>query len=271
MPASRRGAHRPSLFGRRTDRSAAGWTALLGKDSLGPMKIYSKPTFASILGLFAALLLTVGGPLAAQPAAPGDSVAFEVQSIDRQNWVVTARDLESGEVFAFRLPPEAFRGQRFEADLDDAASGKKISVQGARGARLDKAVIERPIGAGSPSRGRPEGDTRFDRDRAPGPADYGSSPERRGPADYLQSNGRPGGGSGPSEYEVLSVDSRTWTVQARGRNGRTVSLEVDPQAFVGYRFRASVEDLRAGQGFELLATNEQPLANCCVVKIRPGR
>ena len=206
----------------------------------------------------------------------GETVTFEVQSIDPESWVVTARDLESGESFSFRLPPDAFRGQRFRADLGSAGLGRKLSVQAPGQVRLDKAVIERPIAAGRGPAGSFEARPRDGRDQAPsGPSAYGRPSDRQGPADYVgapEAPGRPGGpGSGPAEYEVVSVDERSWTVQARGLDGKVVSLEIDPQAFVGYRFRASVKELRSGQGFELLATNEQPLANCCTVKAAPGR
>ncbi len=111
--------------------------------------------------------------------------------------------------------------------------------------------------------------TGSDRQPPAGPGGYpGARSGPRAPGRQVHPGRR---ASGPMEYQVISVDSRTWQVQARGSDGSTVTLAVDPQVFVGYRFRAAVENLRAGQGFELLATNDRPLDNCCTVKVRPGR
>ena len=224
------------------------------------------------LALAATLLVTFGSAALAQPGRGGDQVRFEVQSVDRETWVVTARDLASGETFSFRLPPEAFRGQKFEADLAQATVGRKISVQAPPGVRMRQAVVERPVGAvGGGLESPPGRRARPYRDRpSGGPGSPGGSDRPEHPSDYVRSQG-PGGGSASKDWEVLSVDPRSWVAQVRGSDGAIVSLEVDPQAFVGYRFSASVRDLRAGEGFELLASNEQPLSNCCTVRGRSER
>lgn len=211
-------------------------------------------------------LLVTGSAALAQPPSPGSGkgmVAFEVQSVDPQSWVVTAQDLESGEMLRFRLSPDAFRGQRFRADLAGARSGAKISIQGTPGVRLDQAVVERPQEE-SLSESPLSGARTFDREGQRPPA------ASRGPAQRpgaMRGGALPGRqGAGPIDYEVISVDARNWQVEARGSDGETVSLEIDPKAFAGYRFSASAKNLRAGEGFELLAANETPLADCCVVK-----
>ncbi len=220
----------------------------------------------------AALLLAGVTAAAAQPPSPGgggEEIAFEVQSVDARSWVVTARDLETGELFSFRLPPESFRGQRFQADLGGGGPGEKITVQAPPGARLDKAVIQQPMAAGGPSARSSARGTGLDRGQPSAPGGRpGGVGGRSGPSRQLHPGRR---AAGPIEYQVISVDSRNWQVEARGSDGSTVTLGVDPQAFVGYRFRAAVKNLRAGQGFELLATNDRPLENCCTVKGRPGR
>ena len=242
----------------------------------------------ALAALGTVLMLAATAAAVAQPRPPGppggaaEGVAFEVLAIDRESWVVTARDLESGEEFRFRLPPEAFRGQRFRADVSGAGAGQRISVDGEPNARLPQGLVERPLGAagrsegtfGAPGAG--DGERGADRYAVPaGPGKYAVGSEQRAPSKHTDRpgplSGRGGGAAGPKGYEVVAVDAGTWTVTARGDDGATVALEVDPQAFVGYRFRASVKDLRAGEGFELTADNESPLANCCTVKDRPGR
>ena len=242
-----------------------------------------------VVALGMALMLAAAGIALAQPQPPGnspgnsdDTVAFEVQSIDQQSWIVTARDLESGEEFSFRLPPEAFRGQRFQADLGDAAAGRKVTVAGETNARLHQASVERPLGremrSESGFRMREPGSRESGADRYAvpgGPSKYDARAEPHSPSKYSDRPGplsrRGASSTGPSGYEVVEVDSITWTVTARADDGETVSLEIDPMAFVGYRFRASVKDLRAGEGFELLADNESPLGDCCTLKDRPRR
>lgn len=226
------------------------------------------PSPGRLAAIAAALLVAGSAQAAAQlgdPRGGGDSIAFEVQSIDPQSWLVSARDLASGESFKFRLPPEAFRGQRFTADLGGARAGAKISVQGPPGARLDEAVIQTPLRSGGPFQ-RSADEPGFERMRPPGPPGRTGGPGSSGRTSLL---GR--GRSESQEYEVISVDPRTWVVEARAGDGSTVSLEIDPRTFVGYRFEAAVENLRNGQGFELMAANEQPLRDCCVVKSVPRR
>ena len=234
----------------------------------------SQPTLTLGLALAAAGLFavaaTVAQPPASQPGRPGagssDAVEFEVVSLDERTWSVTARDVETGETLRFKLPPKAFVGQRFTADLGGTAPGQKVTVQAPPGARIEQAVVESPLGTGLGRSGL--SNDRYERQerRPPGPTGFGDRQRDRNRSRH------PGArSSGPMEYEILSVDQRTWTVTARGSDGETVTLEISPEAFIGFRFSAPVSDLQAGQGFALMATNERPLLDCCRVKSSLGR
>jgi hypothetical protein len=229
-------------------------------------------------------LLATASVAAAQSRPPqrsgdaGDLATFEVLAVDPQGWIVTARDVESGEELGFQLPSESFRGLRFMADLSGVEPGRTISVTGEPGVRMRQALVERPLGASMRREGgfgeRPAGGERDPgRFALPeGPGKYGMQDPQREPSRFDNrppSPGQRGGGSG--RYELIEFDAATRTATVRGEDGSTVSLEVDPRAFVGYRFRASVRNLRAGEGFELLADNERPLTDCCIVRERPRR
>lgn len=209
------------------------------------------------IGAAAAALLV----FAAVPsrAAEEEMIDFEVVSIDSRSWVVTARDVDSGETFRFKVPPKVFEGQRFTADLGSVGAGQALTVEAPRDVRLDKLVVEAPMGSLS---GRPSSDGDREMRR---PATRPRPPREPGPP------GLATGPAGMAEYRVEAVDSRTWTVTAVGPEGSRVQLAVDPEKFEGYRFRASAGSLRRGQGFSLFAGNESPLRDCCTLKSATGR
>ncbi len=198
--------------------------------------------------------------LALAPAWAADgAVDFEVVSIDPRSWVVTARDVSSGEQFRFKVPHRVFEGQRFTAE--PTGGGESISVRGMPDARLDKLVLETPLGA--PGLGR-----RNELRGVPGR----QRPPQRPPA--FEPPRRPdlrAGAGGPRAYQVVSVDPRQWIVTARAEDGSTLKLRIDPDSFAGFRFRADIARLRKGQGFSLFAPNEKPLENCCTLLSPLGR
>lgn len=235
-------------------------------------------------------------PLRSRLEGPGrlsdaELIELEVVSVERRDWTVVARDVSGGATFRFKMPPRVFQGQRFTADFSTARPGQKVSVRGVPESQIDDLVVEAALGEaeapgtrrggagsepGTEMRGAP-GDRRprpgTDRPDGGGPADYvaggggpadylggGEGAAGGGPADYAGRGTRPGGG--PGQYEVLSVDAQRWVATARGPGG-TVEIEIDPDAFVGYRFKAPVRGLKRGEGFALLALNQKPIEACC--------
>lgn len=188
---------------------------------------------------------------------------FEVVSVEPGQWTVVARDLQTGEEFRFRIPPQSFRGQVFSADLANAAEGQRIDAQGQPQATIEQATMQTPLGQGEGgSSGRMPGREGMRR-QAPPRTDFGSrNPYPRG--------GGPGDGGGPMQYRVESFDQSSWVVSARGGDGSMVELKIDPNAFVGYRFKAPVRSLRSGEGFAILALNQKPIEGCCTV-VESGR
>jgi hypothetical protein len=192
----------------------------------------------------------------------GEWLEFEVVSVDPANWTVAARDVQSGEEFQFRVPPQSFTGQRFMADLGSATAGQPVDVQGEPDAQLERLMVESPLGVtrrgttagpGSrpvPGRGSPPG------------ADYGRPDPRTQPGSPSQ---------GPMQYRVEAFDSTTWIATARGPDNSVVKLKIDPETFVGYRFKARVRSLQRGQGFPLLAMNQNPIRRCCTLVQGGGR
>lgn len=234
-----------------------------------------------ILSLCASAALAGAQYQESAPQPPGaerlqgiDWVDFQVLSIDPEQWLVTASEVGGAGQFQFRMPPQLFRGQRFTADLGDRSAEGRIDVRAEPDARIDEVILETPLGAGG---GNGSGAFTGPGDRPGTPGGPlanrpGSPAGPQGSRPGLMGN-RPGlaRGGGLQEYQVVSFEPDGWILTARGSDGSTVRLEVDPQAFVGYRFRAPVRELRRGQGFAILGLNELPIEDCCRVLGSNGR
>ena len=182
-----------------------------------------KKWFAIMIVLFAVLAL------AAMPA--GEELEYKVLSINPENWVVTAQETATGNVVKFRLPPSAFKGQTFDANLGEVQNGQRFSVQGPRNARLNQLIMEEPLPGGPP----------------PG---RGRQPKMRP---------RP---SGPLTWEILHVDARKWIVTAKNRQTHKVAkFQAHPEAFTGFLFHANLRGIKNGQGFAIVTPNNQPMNN----------
>jgi hypothetical protein len=184
---------------------------------------------------------------------------FEVVSVEAGQWTVVAREVETGEEFQFRMPPQTFRGQMFSADLSGIGAGQPVDAQGQPEVNLDQAAtLQTELGQGGGGLGGSRGAGGMRR-QAPPRTDFSS----RNP--YPRAGGEGGPGGGPMQYRIESVDPDRWTVSARGGDGSTIELKVEPGAFVGYRFKAPVRSLRAGDGFAILALNQKPIEGCCTL------
>ncbi len=185
-----------------------------------------------LTAVFAFFVMTA----AVQGARPqGDVLEYAVISIEPQGWVVTARETASGDVVKFRLPPAVFKGQTFDANIDELNAGQRFSVRGPRGVRLGQLVVEDPLPPGPP----------------PG---RGLKPQ-------------PGGQSGETlTWEIVHVDARRWIVTARNRQShRTAKFRVHPDSFNGFRFLASLRGINKGQGFSIVTPNDVAMADCCTL------
>ncbi|HSR67273.1 MAG TPA: hypothetical protein VLU25_04975 [Acidobacteriota bacterium] len=56
----------------------------------------------------------------------------------------------------------------------------------------------------------------------------------------------------PGEYEIDSIDSRTWVVTARGESGETLSFRMPPSVFKGRCFRANLTGVEEGERFSIV-------------------
>jgi hypothetical protein len=185
--------------------------------------------------VFAFLAMTVG---VQGSNAPGEVLEYEVISIDPGNWIVTAREVASGEEVKFRLPPTAFKGQTFDGNLEEVQPGHRFSVRGPRNARLNQLIVEQSI---------PE---------AP----------NRGPGLRAKFGRQPGGSSETLGWEIINVDPRKWIVTAKNRQShKTAKFQVHPEAFIGFHFKANLRGISKGEGFSLVTPNDQPMSNSCTL------
>jgi len=161
---------------------------------------------------------------------------YSVISIDPAKWLVTAREVTSGNVLTFRLPPAVFHGQTFDADIGKAKRGRRFSVTPPRNAPLHKLIME-------------------------------DSPPGQSPG-YNPGIGL-NGETAISEqlsWEILHVDPTKWVVTAKHRQSRQVAkFSVNPQMFTGFRFLADLRGIRKGQGFSLRAPNDASFNDCCTL------
>jgi hypothetical protein len=158
---------------------------------------------------------------------------YEVVSIDAAGWVVTAREMESGETVKFRLPPALFHGKTFDADLDSLQIGDLFSVQGPKNVHMNNVPVEQPL---------PE------------------TSQGRRPSKGLAA----GAEGGVLSWEILNVNPRQWTATAKNRlTHKIIKFRVLPEAFVGLRFQAKLRGIKKGESFALVTPNNVPMANCC--------
>jgi hypothetical protein len=191
--------------------------------------------FAIMIGLFAVLALAAMTVLVQGSMPPGEDLEYEVISIDPKGWIVTARETAAGNVVKFRLPPTAFKGQTFDADLGAVRKGQRFSVRGPRNARLDQLILKKPL--------------------------PGEGPRGRGPRAKL---GRRQ--SEPLSWKILHVDARKWIVTAKNRRTHKVAkFQAHPEAFTGFLFRANLRGIKKGRGFAIVTPNNQPMKNVCTL------
>jgi hypothetical protein len=160
---------------------------------------------------------------------------YEIISIDAKSWIITAKDTASGEIVKFRMPPAAFKGKTFAADLSKTKAGQGFSVRGPRNARLSNLVMQL-----TPARGQSPLKSRRIR------------PMRRAQGARLA-------------WQIIHVNP-DWVVTAKNqRNRKVIKFKVNPQAFIGFRFRANAKGIRKGEGFSLIAPNERAFTSACTL------
>lgn len=85
-----------------------------------------------------------GGPSFGRPTPPGpggSSTAgggWEIASVDRQGWVITARERSGGRTVRFRVDPQSFIGYEFRADVHDLRQGQGFGLVGVNAVPLSK-------------------------------------------------------------------------------------------------------------------------------------
>jgi len=172
---------------------------------------------------------------------------YEVISIEPGSWLVTAKEVASGEIVKFQLPPSAFKGKSFDAELGNIKQGQKFGVRSPNNDSLSNLVVHKGL------------PLKNERDR-----------KHRQPLIKRELLGPP---TPPLKWEILEVDPQAFIVTARNRqNAETAKFKVDPAAFRGFRFKANLRGIRQGQGFKLVAREAKSFQNACtLLEMKKGR
>jgi hypothetical protein len=180
-----------------------------------------------------------GIPAASAPGPSNDLLEYEVISVQPGSWLVTAKEVASGEIVKFRLPPTAFKGKTFDADLTRTKKGHKFSVRGPQSDRLNNLIVEK----GLPThRGKNQRSRHLIKKRPIGP-----------PAQVLN-------------WEIVHVDPQQFIVTARNnKNQRLAKFKVEPHSFKGFRFKANLRGIRQGRGFTMQTSNNSHFSNACTL------
>jgi len=175
-------------------------------------------------------------------AVPGNKVLdYKVLAIDTATWIVTAQEIETGNVVKFRMPPTLFKGQTFNAAINGVKPGQRFVARGPKNARLNRLVIENPL----PQESR-------------GPRTQRMRPGKRARLNIPFPK--------PLGWEILNVNPQQWVVTAKNRvNNRVIKFKVNPEGFIGFRFRANLRGVVKGKGFSIVAPNDVPFSNMCTL------
>jgi hypothetical protein len=195
------------------------------------------------IGLAAAFILAAMAVLVYGGKPKGEMLEYEVISIEAKGWVVTARETATGNVVKFRLPPAVFKGKTFDFNLETLQPGQRFSVRGPRNTQLDQLIVKQPL-----------------KSMAAGPSSEQGKP---GMAEtpMITPPGEP-----PMPWEILHVDPQKWIVTARNRlTHQTVKVQVHPETFNGFRFRANLRGINQGQGFSIVTPNDLPMKDSCTL------
>lgn len=169
----------------------------------------------------------------------GELLEYQVVKLESSAWVVTANEVGTGNVVKFRLPPSVFKGQTFDAELGNVKPGQKFIARAPRNARLNQLIM---------TRGLP-----------------GEDGKRRG-VKRIRRTVVTGQQAAAMAWEILTVDPNRWVVTARNRNSKkTVKFKVDPNCFIGFRFKASLRGIGNGKGFSIVTPNNVPFTRCCTL------
>lgn len=172
-------------------------------------------------------------------SSQGKLLEYQVVGLEANAWVVTANEVATGNVVKFRLPPSVFKGQTFDAQLENVQPGQKFVARAPRNARLRQLIM---------TKGLP-----------------GADGKRRG-VKRIRRTAIASQQAVVLAWEILSVDPGRWVVTARNRRTKkTVKFKVDPNCFIGFRFKASLKGIRRGNGFSIVAPNTVPFASCCTL------
>jgi hypothetical protein len=133
------------------------------------------------------------------------------------------------------MPPSVFKGQTFDANIEEIPKGQRFSVRGPRNARLNQLIVEEPLPGGPP------------------PGRLRQPKMRHRPSESLA-------------WEILHVDARNWIVTAKNRRTNKVAkFQAHPEAFTGFLFHANLRGIQKGRGFAIVTPNNQPMNNVCTL------
>jgi hypothetical protein len=189
------------------------------------------------LALSGWLIVGASAILFADEKSKNEMIEYEVLAVDPQSWIVRAKEVDTEKEVKFRLPPEVFEGQTFDADFARNRIGQRFSVRGSKNTKLNDLIMEIPISEGENASKQ-----------------FAAKSEMAPPAGAALS------------WLIEKVDGKRWIVKSRNRvTNQIVKLRVHPESFVGFHFKASLRNIRKGQGFTIFAPNDMPMNNCCTL------
>ncbi len=193
----------------------------------------------SLLFVLAVMFLMITPLQAVKDVRGGGTVLeYQVVSVDVRTWVVTAKEVATGNTVKFRMPPSSFIRQTFAADLKNVKRGKRFAVRGARNSRLQNMVMKTPV-------------------------KMMKTRKMRRPVKSLRMNK---GRAARLPWAITHVDGSKWIVKAKNsRTGKVIAFKVDPNGFKGLRFYASLQGIRKGRGFAIMTPDDFNLARCCTL------
>ena len=173
-----------------------------------------------------------------------ETLEYSVISIDAKSWIVTAKEVVSGNSVKFRLPPSAFKGKTFNANLKDIKKGQPFVVRGPRNALLEDLQMVEVRGV-----------KKFTKKR------HQKIRPNQFPVENLL------------DWEIIDIDVNNWMVASKNRKtGESIKFKVNPNGFIGFKFKANLTKIRQGQGFKMIAPNSHEFRNCCtLVKVEKTR
>lgn len=157
---------------------------------------------------------------------------YSVISIDKDTWIATAKESVTGKEFQFKLTPSVFEDMEFNFNPTDTKPEEKITLSCSRDICLENLIMETPIPGGTIN-------------LQPDHQIKNSLKPSEEPLDWITTN--------MSEDWIVTVCNQM--------NGKILSFQAHPEAFTGFRFKASVRVTRKGETFSIIVPKDNLIKN----------